>query len=402
MIGAGTAGAAAASFLARAGHDVVVFERVPDPQPVGAGIVLQPTGLAVLERLGLRERVTRRGARLGSLRCVNQRGRVVVHLAYERVAQTLFGLGTHRGLLFEALLDAMARDGPTLRSGVSIADIEHEGDRPVLVEESGERHGPWDMVVIADGARSRLRSAIGQPKRDVAYPWGALWFVADDPEGTFRDELHQVVHGTRRFLGLLPTGRGPSSATDTHKVSLFWSVRCDEVDDVRRAGLRAFRDTVLRYEPRAAPVIDQIDDLDQLLVAQYRDVVLGQFHRGRVVCIGDAAHSMSPQLGQGANLALVDAVVLASCVERCDDVPRALAEYSARRRRHLAFYQLMTRWLTPFFQSDARWLGPLRDVGMSIACRIPTLRNRMIRTMCGIERGLLRSPIPLSDLADSR
>jgi 2-polyprenyl-6-methoxyphenol hydroxylase-like FAD-dependent oxidoreductase len=402
VIGAGTAGAAAATLLARAGHEVSVFERVPDPKPIGAGIVLQPTGLAVLEHLGLRERVVERGARLAALRCLTRGGRAIVNLAYENVAEAFFGLGTHRGLLFEALMDAMVRESVTLRCGVAITAIAHERDLPVLVGEDGERHGPWDLVVVADGARSKLRESLARTKRDVAYPWGALWFVAEDREGAFDRELHQVVDGTRKFLGLLPSGKGPSTSSDAQKVSLFWSVRCDAVDDVRRRGLAAFRDEVLRYEPRAEPVLDQIDDVDQLLVAQYRDVVLDRFHHGRLVCIGDAAHSMSPQLGQGANLALVDALVLASCVAGDPDVPRALAEYSARRQRHLAFYQRMTRWLTPFFQSDARWLTPLRDVGMALACRIPPIRNRMIRTMCGIERGFLRRSIDLSDLADSR
>ena len=402
MIGAGTAGAAAATLLARAGHAVTVFERVPNPQPVGAGIVLQPTGLTVLDRLGLRERVVERGARLGSLRCVRHGGQAIVHLAYEKVAQAFFGLGTHRGLLFEALMEALAREDVAVRCGVAISEIAHEGDRPVLVSDDDEAHGLWDLVIIADGARSKLREALACTKRDVAYPWGALWFVAEDRDGAFGGELHQVVDGTQKFLGLLPSGKGPSTAGGVPKVSLFWSVRCDAVDDLRRAGLAAFRDDVLRYDPRAEGVLDQIADIDQLLVAQYRDVVLERFHRGRLVCIGDAAHSMSPQLGQGANLALVDALVLASCIAADDDLPRALSTYSARRRRHLAFYQRMTRWLTPFFQSDARWLTPLRDVGMSLACRIPPIRNRMIRTMCGIERGLLRRPLELSALADSR
>ena len=395
VVGAGTAGAAAAAFLARAGHAVTVFERVPDPGPVGAGIVLQPTGLAALGRLGLRERVVARGAPLHALRCVASGGRTVFHLPYARLAAGLFGLGTHRGLLFEALMEAVRDASVDVRCGVAQERIELEGDRPVLVDEGGTRHGPYDLVVVADGARSSLRGAVGIPARDRPYPWGALWFVADDPDGVYREELFQVVEGTGRMLGLLPSGLGPGAGDGPGKVSLFWSVRCDLVDDIRRAGLDALRREVLRYDPRAAFVLDQIDGADSLLFARYHDVVLRRFHAGRVVCIGDAAHSMSPQLGQGANLALWDAMVLADCLAADDDVPRALATYTRRRKRHVAFYQLMSRWLTPFFQSDARWLTPLRDFGMALACRIPPIRTEMIRTMCGIKRGFLRRSLPL-------
>lgn len=395
VVGAGTAGAAAAAFLGLAGHEVTVLERVPDPGPVGAGIVLQPTGLTVLERLGVRERVVARGARLDALRCVSTRRRTVVHLVYERLGAAVFGLGTHRGLLFEALMDAMRRASVTIRCGVDLITVDREGELPVLVARDGARHGPYELVVIADGARSALRDALGSTRRDAAYPWGALWFVAEDPEGEHRGELFQVVEGTGRFLGLLPTGLGPGEGTGS-KVSLFWSVRCDAVGDLRRAGLDAFKREVLRCEPRAEAVLDQIDDIDQLLVAQYRDVVLSRYHAGRLVCIGDAAHSMSPQLGQGANLALYDAMVLSECLAERADVPDALARYTERRRLHLAFYQRMSRWLTPFFQSDAHRLGPLRDLGMSFACRVPPIRTQMLRTMCGAKRGLFRRSLRLS------
>src|SRR3954452_24479307 len=83
VIGCGTAGAAAALFLARAGHAVTVLERVPDPGPVGAGVMIQPSGLAVLERLGCEARILARGARVDRLVCQNERGVSVLSLAYE-------------------------------------------------------------------------------------------------------------------------------------------------------------------------------------------------------------------------------------------------------------------------------------------------------------------------------
>lgn len=398
IAGCGTAGAASAALLARAGHEVTIFERVPDPQPVGAGIVLQPTGLWVLGRLGILDRVLARSARLEALRCVSSAGRTVVHLPYARLAPGLFGLGVHRGLLFEELLRAAGDAGAEIRCGVDIERIAADGACKRLVDARRDSHGPYDLVVVADGARSTLRESLGLVRRERAYDWGALWLVADDPDGVYRDELFQVVEGTHRFLGLLPSGAGPVGAGGVPKVSLFWSIRCDAVDDFRRHGLDGLRREVVRYDPRAAFLVEALDDPEQLLFAQYRDVVLRRFHAPGVVCLGDAAHSMSPQLGQGANLALWDAMVLADCLDRDAPLDVRLAGYSRSRRRHLAFYQLATRALTPLFQSDAGWLGPLRDRILSVACRMPLLRAQMLRTMCGVKRGLLRPSLPLDPL----
>jgi len=397
VVGAGTAGAATATLLARQGWAVTVLEQVPDPRPVGAGIVLQPTGMQVLARLGILGRVVDRGAPLEALRCVTSTGRTVVRLPYAHVAPGLYGLGIHRGALFEALLDVLSDADAELRCGIAVRSIDEGPDGATLRDEAGDAHGRFDVVVVADGARSRLRHAVGAVRREREYPWGALWLVARDPDRVYRDELFQVVRGTRRFMGLLPTGLGPG-AGDQPCVSLFWSVRCDAVDDFRRAPFARFRDEVLGYDPRAEGVMDQIRSAEELLFARYHDVVLSRFHHGRVVCIGDAAHSTSPQLGQGSNLALCDAATLADCLAERDDVPEALALYERRRRRHLAFYQFATRWLTPFFQSDHRWLGPVRDVLFPLGCAIPLVRDQMIRTMCGVKRGLVRRSLPLEPL----
>src|SRR5262245_26671398 len=111
VVGAGTAGAASATLLARAGHGVVVFERVPDPKPVGAGILLQPTGQVQLARLGLLEAVTARSSPVDRLHAVRHGGRVLVDLRYHDVHPRLSGWGVHRGVLFETLLAATRAAG---------------------------------------------------------------------------------------------------------------------------------------------------------------------------------------------------------------------------------------------------------------------------------------------------
>jgi 2-polyprenyl-6-methoxyphenol hydroxylase-like FAD-dependent oxidoreductase len=389
VVGAGTAGAATALALARAGHRVTIYERVAEPRPVGAGLVLQPTGLHALARLGLATRILAAGARLDRLHLVTRRGRTLADLRYAELEPRWHGLGIHRGVLFEALLDAVrAEPAISLRLGTEITATIPRGDR-VVVRGVTEELGAHALVVVADGAGGALHHPTFRMR---PYPWGALWLVRDDTVAP-PAELHQVVDGARHLYGLLPTGTGPDGR---RVLSLFWSLRVDDHAAWRARGLDAWRRDVVRFDPRAEALLADVHDLDEVLLARYRDVRLARWHDGRVIYLGDAGHAMSPQLGQGANLALWDAMILADLVTAHGaDVPGALARYTAARRRHLGFYQWMTRALTPFFQSGSWLRGALRDLGMPLAHRLGPIRRRMVRTMCGIETGLVRAPLAL-------
>jgi 2-polyprenyl-6-methoxyphenol hydroxylase-like FAD-dependent oxidoreductase len=397
IIGCGTAGSAAAIFLARAGHYVTVYERVPAPGPVGAGITIQPTGLHVLARLGLYDHVVARGARIERLLCETRKRKALVDLSYATIGKDLFGVGLHRGVLFEALYGAVKRErNVTVRCAMEIIDLARAGRRSWFVDGAGNRHGPHELVIVADGARSQLRDDTSTSKRVERYPWGALWFVAKDPNPSDAPRakvLHQIVDGNQRFLGLLPTGRPPVSqesilAPSERVLSLFWSTRGDKVDEWRKRGLAKWKEEVLELSEEAEPILDQIIDEKQVLFAAYHDVVMHRWTTRNVVYLGDAAHATSPQLGQGCNLALWDAMVLADALAAEErDVARALDAYTRERRDHLAFYQVATRWLTPFFQGDAAWLGELRDIGMPLMAKIPLFQRIMTLSMLGVIDG---------------
>jgi 2-polyprenyl-6-methoxyphenol hydroxylase-like FAD-dependent oxidoreductase len=398
VVGCGTAGPAAALFLGRQGHAVTLYERVERPGPVGAGIMLQPTGQAVLSRLGLLEEVLARGARIDRLRVERRGGGRLLDLSYRDVSEAFFGVGLHRGVLFEALFGAVRRAPIALCLGVTADRLEAAGGgRLFVVDDRGERRGPHDLVIVADGARSRLRDGAGLARAATPYPWGALWFMAEDPEHRFTGELYQVVHGARRLVGLLPTGLGPASrgGKAVPEVSLFYSVRADARDEVL-ADFDGWKRDVLDLVPSAGGVLEQIRDPAEVLFSAYHDVVMQPWHGHAVVFLGDAAHAMSPQLGQGANLALFDALVLADCVEaERGEVVRALDAYSRARRDHLGYYQLVTRWLTPLFQGDNDAFGVLRDVFFPLANRVPLFNRAMVLGMCGIADGTPWTPLAL-------
>lgn len=389
VVGCGTGGPAAALFLARAGHRVTLFERVQDPGPVGAGIMLQPTGLGVLRELGLAQGVLSSGARVDHLDGRTTGGRAVLDLSYATLDPSLYGVGIHRGVLFDLLLGAVRQSAVTLETGTGIARV--DGDH--LVTETGTRRGPYDLVIVADGARSALRPTLGLRHRADPYPWGALWAVLEDPDQLFADTLFQVYGDTRRMVGFLPSGQGPSGGPPL--TSLFWSLPVGSETAFMAGGVDRFKAAVLEMVPRAAPLLTQVQSPDDLVMARYHDVRMARFHTDNSVVIGDAAHAMSPQLGQGANLALIDAWVLARTLASEPDVPSALARYERLRRPHLRYYQLASRWLTPVFQSHLFPVGWARDLFMAPFCRASPFRDLMLTTLAGVRTG------PLSVLRDS-
>ncbi len=383
IVGAGFAGTAAALFLSRAGHRVTLYEEAEEPAAIGAGILIQPTGMSVLAELGLLAGALERGSRVQALRCVTAAGRTVLDLHYAELAPDLFGLGMHRGALFELLLGRVREQGVTLHCGRSI-------------RRSDELADAHELVVVADGARSELREAL-RPRSAKQYPWGAVWFVGKDPEQRFAGVLHQVCDSTTTLLGLLPSGRGPAASDGTPRVSLFWSLRAEHARR-RSFDLGVLKARVRALEPRADALLDQITDKEQLLPAVYFDVVMRDWHEKNVVFIGDAAHATSPQLGQGCNLALQDARTLADCLANEATLSAALTRYSHERRRQLRYYQWASRTLTPFFQSRHASLGLLRDAFMGPLCQFALTQRLMLGTLAGVQLGLLGPTLPLESV----
>jgi 2-polyprenyl-6-methoxyphenol hydroxylase-like FAD-dependent oxidoreductase len=405
VIGCGSAGPAAAILLQRAGHRVTVFEAVPAFGPVGAGVLLQPTGLDVLGRLDILAPILAHGAPVTRLVCHTRGGARVLDLAYGELGPAVHGVGIHRAVLLHYLVEAVRAAGIPIHLGTPIEEVIPAGPAgpagstgtagraaSLLRDRDGVEHGPFGLVVVADGARSPLRTRLQMRARVARYPWGALWFIGKDPEQRFAHRLSQTVHGARHMIGILPTGLDIERSAPL--VSLFHSVRLADADDVRRAGLDAWKAGVRALAPQAEPILAQIHDFEQLALAAYFDVVMRPWHDGHVVFLGDAAHATSPQLGQGVNLALCDAAALADGLAESGDVPAALAAYTRRRAHHLAYYQRASRWLTPFFQSSSRVLGWLRDLGLGAMTRLAPFRRKMIRTMAGLERGFVRRGLP--------
>ena len=400
IIGAGTAGPAAAAFLARDGHHVTLFEQASPLRPVGAGLLLQPTGLAVLDDLGLKERMLGLGHRIDRLSGCNQDGTAVLGLLYNELGDGFFGLTVHRGALFESLMSVLDPMGVCVRAGVRIGSLHHTSTGVTLRSSTGESFGPFDLVVIADGARSSLRDEAGIRTTATPYPWGAMWCVLPRTDDHFDHTLVQHYEGTGRMLGFLPIGKASSGPEGVESIAVFWSIPVTERSTFLEAGCNAWHRAASALCPHAAPMFAHVSHTDQFIFANYSDVHTPEPWLGRIVVLGDAAHATSPQLGQGANLALIDARELATAVDESPSLADAAAMYAASRRRHLRFYRWASRLLTPWFQSSMESLAPVRDAVFPIAARVPWVRQQMALSLAGVKDGLFsRRPLKVPSSA---
>jgi len=350
IVGSGSAGPAAAALLTRQGHTVTLFEKAPRMLPIGAGFVLQPSGMDVVKKLGCYDRVMKETQRIDSLFCKTTKNKVLLDLFYKDVQEDLFGCGTQRAAFLEILLKQCKLDGVSIKWGHEITSIKKwKGKR--IVASNNESYGAFDL-------------------RTTEFAPNQLW---------------QVVEETDILNGFLPTG------TSEDLLSLFYSVEMSEINQVRAQSLQQWKGSILRTAPKAESFLQQIQSFEQLQVAKYSDVILSRWHDDQVAVLGDAAHALSPQLGQGVNLALQDAEALADVIDQNATLPEALSAYSKVRRRQVHFYQFATRMLTPFFQSNYPPLGVLRDFGFPIATKSKWIRDQMTLSMAGYKTGIFTS-----------
>lgn len=373
IVGCGIAGAALAARLGRRGHAVEVFERGTGSAG-GAGLLLAPPALALLRDLGLEDEARALGAVVFGLRAMRARGAPLLDWDARRCGAGYLGFGIGRRVLHELLARA-ARTNAAMHHGLDIDSVDSESGG--IVDTRGTHWGPYDLVVASDGAGSRLRA--GQPTlvtRMHRYAWTAFSCLMRDPADTpVRTTMNQWFRGAHH-ASIWPVG---AAASGEQVVCVSINVPAASapqlstpdhgVCELRRLGLE--QGAALRSLQAASPWV----------ALSCRDVALRRLFHGRLVFVGDAAHSLSPQLGQGARLALAGAANLDIALDS-HPVAEALAEYDRSQRALAARYQRWSRWLTPLFQSQRHIVQWLRDGVVGPLSRLPPVERALIRLLC--------------------
>ena len=383
VVGAGPAGLATAIYLHRAGHKVVVFDQFESVKPVGSGLLVQPTGLTVLNDLGIARELVSLGQRIDRLQGITvDTGNSVLAVDYDKTGQR-FGIAVHRAALFSVLHNAALADGVEIQNNTTVNNVLEKEDGAYLFKngklDQAER---WDMIVDTSGAQSEIRNSLMPEEKRKPLQYGAFWATLNwEGDGFFENALQQCYHRASVMIGILPIGCQQKGGLK--KAAFFWSLKPEDVVGVKAAGIGAWKRDVLGYWPEVSPYLDQIDSFDDLTFADYGHMTLKQPYQGRCVFVGDSAHTTSPQLGQGANMALLDARALAHALSKEVSLKEAFENYAASRRMHLRLFQALSLALTPFYQSDSRIIPVLRDILMSTVAKIPPMPALLSRLVCG-------------------
>ncbi|MBY0574651.1 MAG: FAD-dependent monooxygenase, partial [Undibacterium sp.] len=289
--------------------------------------------------------------------------------------------GIHRANLHQILWQKAEQLGVPIYLNNAIQNFTHQRDAVVVQHQQAS--DCFDALIVANGTRSQLRQQLPIPQISRQYSWGAYWAVLDKDDWPFPTILMQRYRGAHVMLGVLPTGLNPLTKKPCY--SLFWSLPRAEFGLYQAQGMIGLIERIRPIWPEVADWLADAPDTP-IAIAEYADVRMSIWHHQNVVVIGDAAHAMSPQLGQGANIALIDATVLAQCLQNQENIADALKSYSKKRAKHIAYYQTTSRIMTPLYQSHYP-LGWMRDLGTMIGRQIPSVYRQYLLTLAGAKQG---------------
>jgi 2-polyprenyl-6-methoxyphenol hydroxylase-like FAD-dependent oxidoreductase len=327
IAGAGAAGLAAAIQLAKAGVHVDVYEAKPELTALGSGISLQGNALRVLDALGAWDAIREAGFPFEglTLRAPGPDAPVVAALPDVKTGGPDYpaAMGMPRADLARILFEHAVAAGAHVRFGARVSALESSVDR-VLVHIDEREAGEYDLVIGADGIHSAVREMIGIQTRPEQTGMGIWRTFVSRPADVERTELY--YGGPVYIAGYTPTGEDSMYAFLVERAQDRSGISDDEATRIMLEESRAY----------GGPWNSIRADLEAGARANYtwftQHIVDAPWNRGRVVVIGDAAHSCPPTIAQGAAQGLEDALVLTELLVAREAVDQALwDEFHTRR-----------------------------------------------------------------------
>ena len=342
IVGGGIGGLTCAFSLERAGHAVTLVERAPQFSPVGAGIVLAPNARSILQWLGVP--LERYGERVTALDVVDAAGKRLQRMDASRL-KARYGepWAFARPALHEALCEALPAR-VSLRLGVNLRGLRVEKDAVYATFEGATAEERYDVVVGADGLRSSVREHVVGP---VEYRYSGMTCYRGLIPNPGLERAIEAWGGPAR-IGMVPLAHG----------QLYYYL-------VLSAPRRAPALTLLELQAACAHIRGEVTQLWAALKEQpplhhdLEELDAPVWGVERVLLLGDAAHAMTPNQGQGAAMAIEDALALTSALE--PGVEGALGRYVTLRHARVRAVQLDSRRLGQLAHLDNAALGFVRD-----------------------------------------
>ncbi|MPZ44885.1 MAG: FAD-binding monooxygenase [Betaproteobacteria bacterium] len=326
IVGAGVAGLALGRALRRCGCFPDIIERKTDWGDVGTGMYLPGNALRALRSLELDIDVAKQGAQIETQRFCDHRGKLLSEINLGSVwNETGPCIAAHRADLHHTLRNG--KDAPPIRMGVTLVSLDQAANSTEAHLSDGARE-TYDLVVGADGIGSSVRrlvfgDAVLRPLRQ----WGWRFVIPCPPQVT----TWSVLMSRKSACLTMPIGGGRAYCY----VDLMGTESPATSED-------RLQEVLADFAGPAVAVRDALEGSVEIHAAAIEEVVLDSWSHGRALLIGDAAHAMSPNMAQGAAMAVEDAIVLAEFLSEQPSIETALSAYEARRRPRVGWVQAMT------------------------------------------------------------
>jgi 2-polyprenyl-6-methoxyphenol hydroxylase-like FAD-dependent oxidoreductase len=338
IAGAGLAGLSAAAAFAHAGWNVRVHERGDQLREIGAGIFMWENGLRVLEAVGAFEEATAGGERDEYWEIRDERERLL-QSGWMMSGTRLYTI--LRSTLHQALAQAATRAGAEIVLSSRVTRATSDGE---ILLEGGEKRRA-DLVIGADGVNSVVRDSLGLLQKNVDLRDGCgRYLIPRLPSDPVRKSLEYWKGGRR--IGVVPAS--------TEKVYIYLCCPADDIEGKRSPVNHA---TWIESFPNLRSYIERVTDNGRW--ASFSDVTCNAWSSGGVAIIGDAAHAMSPNLGQGACVAMQTAYALSQELNDTSDIPATLLRWERRLRPVVDATQRFSRF---YGRVGTKWPAALLDL----------------------------------------
>ncbi len=350
IVGGGIAGLVMAILLERRQYEVTLVEHCREWLPVGGGITLTLNGVRMLRAIGLLDKISPGANEIRTILITDKEGNVLSSFRPEEYAAA-YGptLTIHRHELHSILLSHLAGTG--VRTGTDVYSIVNEvnGVSVTLSDGVAER---YDLVIGCDGIDSAVREMVfgGGAKQYSGY---VSWrFLARDLAGVDTTTIKELWGRGKRF-GIVPL--------NDSTIHCFASANTTDPARYKHISVAGFKELFGEFDGEVQNLIATVKSEEAFMYNALEDVTIGQWHRGRVVLIGDAAHGMTPNMTQGASMAIEDAYTLAAKLDQHTEIDKALAAFYAARSERVRTIQKRSRLLGRIGQLEKPLLCSIRD-----------------------------------------
>lgn len=348
IIGGGIAGLCAAIGFQEIGIDVKVYERNEEPTVAGAGIIIAPNALQALKPYGIADQLIRSGKQSNGFRLLTDKGKAINQLTVPEKYQKMYSI--HRKDLHHLLLSVLHPG--TVEWGKHCTQVKQD-DNDVHIQFSDGSETTGDILIAADGIHSVIRKQLFQ-NDDYRFAGYTCWRGVVSAENLSNMNDFIETWGTKGRFGIVPLPH--------HQI--YWYALVNAAANDTHYSRYTAADLYHHFKDYHDPIPSLLKTTkDHQMI--HRDIVdivpMKQFFVQRILFIGDAAHAITPNMGQGACQSIEDARILAKCMQHHSDFHQAFVTYEAKRRKRIDKISNQSWMFGKVAQLDNPLLATLRN-----------------------------------------